>query len=85
MIRRSAIARFIMKIFVTDCRIFLSNSITQITRTLPKIPTSPIWQNRTERPISVSVVAGSPMFSDVPFIVDAAEQFPDGFEHELFP
>lgn len=73
MIKRSAIARFIMKMFVTDCLIFLSKIITHITRKFPTIPTSPIWQKRIERPMMVSVDAGSIGENKVLFI--SLEQF----------
>ena len=59
MIIKSAVARFIIKMLVTDCRIFLSNKITIITRLLPISPKVPITINNMDSNTMTSPDAGS--------------------------
>lgn len=59
MMIKSAVARFIMKILVTDCRIFLSSKMTMITRLLPMRPTVPIPIKRMDNKTITSSEAGS--------------------------
>lgn len=57
-ISKSAMAKFIMKTFVTDCLIFLSIKITVMTKELPTIPKTPIKINKMLRMIIVPRATG---------------------------
>lgn len=59
MMIKSAVAKFMMKMLVTDCRIFLSNNMTIITRLLPISPTVPMTMNNNDNKTMTSVDAGS--------------------------
>lgn len=80
MIIKSAVARFIIKMLVTDCRIFLSNKITIITRLLPMSPTAPITMNSMDKNTITSPEAGSTGTGEIlePFIsMSELEIIPD--------
>ena len=57
--RRSANDRFIMKTFVGELRMLLSLTITQITSTLPTMPTRPMPKKSIERAMTASTEAGT--------------------------